>query len=105
MHLRRDPLLAAGRIMDAINRIAVEADPRTRATVGVLQSAPGSINTVPEKVFMTLDLRHEEDAVVALVEERIREAIERISQEGKLESWSFDRIFDSPAVKVSAPFH
>lgn len=99
MHLRRDTLVAASRIVQEINQIALKTHPLARSTVGVFEASPGSINTVPEKVFLTVDLRHEDDAVVVKMEGMVREAVARIAAEVKLVKAEFKQIWDSPAVK------
>lgn len=99
MHLRRDTLLAASRIVNEVNQIALKTHPLARSTVGVFEASPGSINTVPEKVFMTIDLRHEDDAVVAQMEAKVREAINRITTEIRMDKVEFEQIWESPSVK------
>jgi N-carbamoyl-L-amino-acid hydrolase len=100
MHLRRDTLLAASRIVAEINAVALRTHPLARSTVGVFEVSPGSINTVPEKVFMSVDLRHEDDAVVEKMEGMVREVVDRIAKEVKLDKAELECIWVSPAVKV-----
>jgi len=67
MDRRRDALLAAARLVDAVNRIGLARGDAGRATVGVLQASPGSPNVIPGRVFMTVDLRNpREDELVAM---------------------------------------
>ena len=58
MHLRRDALLAAARVIEAVNRIAHEHAPNGRGTVGFIQCKPNSRNVVPGEVRFSVDLRH-----------------------------------------------
>ncbi len=58
MRLRKDALLGAARIVDAVNRLALERQPDARATVGFMQVSPNSRNVVPGTVRMSVDLRH-----------------------------------------------
>ncbi|KAI9020349.1 N-carbamyl-L-amino acid hydrolase [Hyaloraphidium curvatum] len=101
MHLRRDTLLAASRMVNEINQVALKTHPLARSTVGVFEVSPGSINTVPEKVFFSVDLRHEDDAVVEKMEGMVRELVERIAKDVKLFDFKFERIWESPAVKFA----
>jgi N-carbamoyl-L-amino-acid hydrolase len=70
MPLRRDAMLGAAEITQAVNRIANNRQPHGRGTVGVMQLHPGSRNVIPGQVKMTIDLRHlEPDALNEMVQE------------------------------------
>jgi allantoate deiminase len=56
MDLRRDALAGAAELVLAAERCGVTA------TVGKLEVAPGASNVIPNKVFLTLDVRHQNDA-------------------------------------------
>ena len=58
---RRDALVAAARLVDETHRRAL-AEPAIRATVGRLTAQPGSVNAVPSRVEMTLEVRSVDDA-------------------------------------------
>jgi N-carbamoyl-L-amino-acid hydrolase len=72
MDRRRDALLAAARLVEAINKIALERPPHAVTTAGCLKSSPESRNTIPGEVFLTVDLRHPEDAVLSAMAEALR---------------------------------
>ncbi|WP_432563973.1 allantoate amidohydrolase [Kineococcus sp. SYSU DK003] len=79
---RRDPLLAASRLVVAVREVAA-AHPGTRATVGRLQPVPGGTNVIASRVDLWLDVRHPEDAVTrAVVAEISRRAQELAAGEG-----------------------
>ncbi|PRY16729.1 allantoate amidohydrolase [Kineococcus rhizosphaerae] len=79
---RRDPLLAASRIVVAAREVAA-ANPGTRATVGRLQPVPGGTNVIASRVDLWLDVRHPEDVVTAAVVAEIsRRAAELAAGEG-----------------------
>ena len=63
------------------------------ATVGMLQVHPNSRNVIPGRVFFTVDLRHPDDAVLAAMDAELREGIERVAAEAKLESTRLEQIF------------
>ena len=58
MHLRKDALVGAAAVVEAVNRAALGHQPHACGTVGCLQAYPGSRNVIPGEVRMTLDLRH-----------------------------------------------
>lgn len=58
MELRKDALLGAAELVQAVNRIAETHQPHARGTVGCLDIHPGSRNVIPGRVAMTVDLRH-----------------------------------------------
>lgn len=57
MHQRRDALTAAAEMALAVERIAAETSPDTVGTVGLFDVYPGAVNSIPEKVSFTVDLR------------------------------------------------
>jgi len=71
MHLRKDALVGAAAVVEAVNRTALGHQPHACGTVGCLQAYPGSRNVIPGEVRMTLDFRHLEgeqlDAMIAEV--------------------------------------
>ncbi len=72
MTLRRDALVAAARMIDAVNRLGHDFPPEACATVGFVESSPNSRNTIPGRVFFTVDLRHPDNATLAAMDRRLR---------------------------------
>ena len=76
------------------------------ATTGILNLEPGSINTIPNKVTFTLDIRHHSDAVLGEMEAALRGALDEMqsgSAVGVVQSARGCRVkveqtFHSPAV-------
>lgn len=79
---RSDALLFASEIVVSARRMAEKAG--VLATVGILRAEPGSVNTVPDSVYLTLDIRHPKtDAVRAFAaqfQEWIKSAAENQRQ-------------------------
>ena len=96
---RRDPLLAAAKMIASSNTISKELG--ALASTGVVKMpASSSTNTVASEVIFTLDVRHPDDRIVAEMQERcLRSFAEIARQDGKgVElSWTLDT--DSPAAK------
>ena len=61
MRTRRDALLGAARIVEAVDRIGRGHLPGACATVGQLDVHPNSRNTIPGRVRFTVDLRHPDE--------------------------------------------
>ncbi|UXI68814.1 Zn-dependent hydrolase [Tahibacter amnicola] len=93
MPRRRDALLGAARVVDLVNRIGHRHAPYACATVGMLQVHPNSRNVIPGRVFFTVDLRHPDDAVLARMDQELREGIATIAADAKLETTRFEQIF------------
>jgi beta-ureidopropionase / N-carbamoyl-L-amino-acid hydrolase len=85
MHLRRDALVGAARLVMEVNRIGHAFLPDGRATVGSLRVHPNSRNVIPGQVMHTVDLRHPEAQRLDRMVEEMREALERIGRELRLE--------------------
>ena len=60
MSMRKDPMMSVGAFLNRAYEIADEHAPNGRVTFGYINATPGSPNTVPGSVEMTLDLRHPE---------------------------------------------
>jgi len=69
---RHDALVGAARMIDAVNRIGLAHPPYACATVGFAQVSPNSRNTIPGRVFFTVDFRHPEDAVLTAMDRELR---------------------------------
>ncbi|MGI5839383.1 MAG: M20 family metallo-hydrolase [bacterium] len=54
---RRDPIVAAGQIIQAVEKTALAAGPTTRGTVGYIKAYPGGTNVIASEVEMTMDYR------------------------------------------------
>ncbi|HEY1931966.1 MAG TPA: M20 family metallo-hydrolase [Acetobacteraceae bacterium] len=98
MRLRRNALLAASRMVVAIDQIGWDHAPDAVATVGLLENRPNSRNVVPGSVFFAIDLRHPSDATVAAMEAAMRAELERIAAEANVEI-AIECVWDSPAVR------
>ena len=57
MKLRKDALLAAAKLIVAINEATLSMDGRQVATVGQIAVTPGGTNVIPGKATISLDLR------------------------------------------------
>jgi N-carbamoyl-L-amino-acid hydrolase len=82
---RRDALVGAARMIDAVNRIGHAHAPYACATVGFMQVSPNSRNTIPGRVFFTVDFRHPEDAVLSAMDGDLRQACDAAAASGGLE--------------------
>ncbi|MEQ8507152.1 MAG: Zn-dependent hydrolase [Rhodospirillales bacterium] len=65
MNLRRDAMVGAARMIDALNRLAFDFDPMPVITTGYLQVRPNSRNTIPGQVTFSIDIRHPDNATLA----------------------------------------
>lgn len=84
MALRRDALLAASALVEAVNRIALERAPHGRGTVGSLEVHPNSRNVIPGRVRLSVDLRAADDDVLASMDAALRSFCAQLAQERQL---------------------
>src|SRR5437899_10235866 len=85
MKRRKDALVGASRMIDAVNRIGHAHPPYACATVGFIQSSPNSRNTIPGRVFFTVDFRHPEDATLTEMDRELREACRDAARSAQVE--------------------
>jgi N-carbamoyl-L-amino-acid hydrolase len=71
MRLRRNALLGAARVINAIDALAHAFAPDAVATVGLIENRPNSRNVIPGEVFFTVDLRHPDEAKLGEMEARL----------------------------------
>ena len=71
MHLRKNALLGAARLVERVEAIARAHPPLAVATVGSMRVKPNSPNVVPGEVFLTVDIRHPESAVLEAMEREL----------------------------------
>jgi beta-ureidopropionase / N-carbamoyl-L-amino-acid hydrolase len=99
MKLRRNALLGAARMIEAIDKVGMDYLPGV-ASVGLIENRPNSRNVVPGEVFLTVDLRHPDESVLDKMEAAFRAALPGCAEGQKLE-FEEKRIWNSPAVKFN----
>ena len=101
MGLRKNALLGAARMIEAIHQVGMNNLPGV-ASVGLIENRPNSRNVVPGEVFFTVDLRHPDEKVLDKMEAEYQAALPKIAAETGVEVEE-KRIWISPAVKFAAP--
>jgi len=100
MRRRKDALVGAARLVTAVNRVGLENQPYACATVGMMQVSPNSRNTIPGKVFFTIDFRHPNDETLSKMDAAIRAEAEKVAKDIGLEL-DFKQIWYSPPVRFA----
>ena len=98
MPRRRDALVGAARMVDAVNRIGMERLPYACATCGMLKVTPNSRNVIPGQVWFTIDFRHPDDAVLAEMDKALHASLQTIADEINLEL-DIEQIWHAPATQ------
>ena len=81
MNSRRDALLAASRLVIAVNQAAKSLPGRQVATVGRITAEPGAPNVIPGRVELSLELRDLEEVKLDRVFREIQRRARAIEQE------------------------
>ena len=97
MHLRKNALLGAARMIERIDQIARKHAPLAVGTVGLIENKPNSRNVVPGEVFFCIDLRHPDGAVLNSMESDFTAALSEVCGPLGL-SFKSERIWDQPAL-------
>ncbi len=58
MEMRRDPIRVLADLLPAFYAAAQKRSPDARLTIGIIETSPGSPNTVPGRLRVIVDLRH-----------------------------------------------
>src|SRR5258708_38573616 len=85
MPRRRDALVGAARMIDAVNQTGHRFAPLACATVGFVQVSPNSRNTIPGRVFFPVDFRHPVDATLSAMNDALKDACRGIAAAAKVE--------------------
>jgi N-carbamoyl-L-amino-acid hydrolase len=101
MGARKDALLGASRLVDRINRIALDHAPDGRSTVGTFKIQPGSRNVIPSIVDLTIDMRHPDGDALAAMAAELQNAFDEVREEAGL-GGSLEEIWYSPPTPFQA---
>ncbi len=101
MERRRDALAAAGTLLPRIYDLAHHNAPHGRATVGEFRIHPGSRNTVPGRVELTVDLRHPDADVLERMHVDLGTACQAVASDTGVDV-DLDAIWYSPPVVFDA---
>ena len=97
MEGRQDPVQLLPRVLPEIYQLAADNAPWGRVTIGDLVTEPGSRNTVPEHIRVSVDIRHPEQAVLDAMHDRLQE-IARDAGSDTVRV-TLDEIWHSPAIR------
>ncbi|GAX90881.1 Zn-dependent hydrolase [Effusibacillus lacus] len=100
MSMRKDALVAAAKMIVAVQQIAKDIDDTATTTVGRLSVAPGAVNCVPGEVVFTIDIRHFNDIVR---ERAVESVLEKISTIAAVEGVGIEvsKLWEIPATAFS----
>jgi N-carbamoyl-L-amino-acid hydrolase len=101
MNRRRDAMVGAARIVELVNQIGWQHEPNACATVGMVQVHPNSRNVIPGRVFLTVDLRHPDDARLSSMDEALKAGVAEICERSKL-SHTLKQVFYFPPTAFEA---
>lgn len=101
MDMRRDPWRVAAPLVQRAFDLAARHSPWGRATIGQLVVSPGSRNTVPERLVMSVDLRHPDPAVLASMDRDFRQAAKELTEEHRI-GLEIERIWHMPPTAFDA---
>lgn len=99
MYIRQDALVGTSEVVCKVNEIGNKYK-NACATVGLIQNYPNSRNTIPGKVFFTVDFRHSEDDTLKKMGEELKVACEATAKKHGLKL-EFKEIWYLPPVKFN----
>ena len=98
MHLRKNALLGAARMIMAVDAIGHRHAPDGVATVGLIENKPNSRNVIPGAVYFTIDMRHPDEAVLDAMEAELEAALAEHVPTLTLQ-YTHKRMWTSPGVQ------
>jgi N-carbamoyl-L-amino-acid hydrolase len=101
MDMRRDPIRVLAEVLPALYAAAAHRGRDARLTVGVIETLPGSPNTVPGRLRFTVDIRHPDAQQYGSLREEltglVRAALERHGLLGEVRC-----VWEAPGVSFDA---
>jgi len=95
---RRDALVAAAEIVAAVQALALARAPDAVATVGAMDVRPNSRNTIPGEVFLTIDIRNPDEAVLADMAAELARRVAAIAGRQGV-GFELEEIWEKPPVR------
>ena len=111
MQLRRDPVRVLAQVLPQLYALTESHGPEARFTVGVIETRPGSPNTVPGSLRFTVDVRHPDAghyaALKAAVHDTVHASLEAHGLQGEVGCvWEAPGVsFDAACVAACAQRH
>ncbi|MCF8984592.1 hydantoinase/carbamoylase family amidase [Pseudomonas syringae] len=96
MALRKDALFGVAEMAAQLEALVADFNPQGLVTIGQLNIAKSSRNTIAGAVTFTVDLRHHQDAQIALMEQQVYKRFQRVADSRRL-TVSIERNWLSPA--------
>ena len=97
MRMRKNALVGAARMIEAIDAIAHRHAPLAVGAVGLVEVKPNSRNVIPGEVFFTVDFRHPASAVLDAMETEMHAAFDAVLTKLPI-TGAMTRIWDQPPV-------
>ncbi|MEX2036409.1 MAG: Zn-dependent hydrolase [Xanthobacteraceae bacterium] len=97
MHLRKNALLGAARLIERVDAIARAHSPGV-GSVGLIENRPNSRNVIPGEVFFAVDLRHPDDATLDAMEASFEAVLAEICEPLSL-GVAMQKIWHQPEVR------
>ena len=101
MEARRDPWRAACPLIEGAFALAKAHAPWGRATVGDIKVSPGSRNTVPEQLVVSVDLRHPDREVLRSMVTEFRALATQVADRHGI-SLSIEQVWQMPPTSFDA---
>jgi N-carbamoyl-L-amino-acid hydrolase len=102
MNQRKDAMVSAARMIEAVNQIARSTPGRQVATVGRVNAEPGAPNVIPGRVTFSLEIRDLEMSKIDEVFEAIRGEATRLAESDGT-SVGFEQFYTSRAAPTALP--
>ncbi|MFQ5762305.1 MAG: M20 family metallo-hydrolase, partial [Candidatus Bathyarchaeia archaeon] len=96
MSMRRDPMLAAAKLVLAVNEIATSTSPTTRGTVGLMNVSPGAMNVIPDRVEFGVDMRDVDAGRLRSATEAFKAAVREVNALYRVDSKVEERAAVAP---------
>lgn len=100
MESRIDPFMALSEVLAPLYQLAESEGPWARVTFGDIHAEPGARNTVPERLTLSIDLRHPDQHTLDQMDHKLRRLVDEVALRTKVACQLIDE-WNSPAVSFN----
>ncbi|MEM7575100.1 MAG: Zn-dependent hydrolase [Bacteroidota bacterium] len=101
MEMRQDPIRGLSELLPQLYKLQLslplsqEERTAARITVGELQAYPGSINTVPAEVHLSIDIRHPDSSILDQLGQALEQVVRQLASSSQLD-YKLEAVWHSP---------
>ncbi|MGM8365271.1 Zn-dependent hydrolase [Virgibacillus sp. W0181] len=104
MKIRKDPLIAATKVIQSLHQWVCSLNDETTITFGSLSVKPDVVNVISGKLTFTIDIRHPDGEILESREKEMHERLKAAMETEPIDSWEINPLSKMLPVEFHQPF-